>query len=115
MSDEINVEAFMQVKELMGDKFQGLVETYVRSNREHVAKLRQGLEESDAQKIVDSAHPMKSSAGNMGLAGLSESARELEVLAKEVVSGDRDTASLAGLISTIEEQFERGVAFLEGD
>lgn len=112
MSDEINEDGLSQIKELMGDKFPGLVETYLRSNREHLGKLRQGLEAGDAQMIVDSAHPMKSAAGNMGLAWLSTSAQELEMLAKDVVEGTSEIGTLEALITKIEGLFASGEAVL---
>ena len=108
MSSEINVDAMQQIKELMGDNFQGLIETYLRTNAEHVEKLRAGFDAGDAQMIVNSAHPMKSSAGNLGLSGLSASAAELEAAAKEVVESGSGLEALEALISTIEGQFERG-------
>ena len=113
MSEEINKDALCQVKELMGEKFSRLVETYVTSNRENLARLHQGFEAADAQMILDSAHPMKSSAGNMGLAGLSASAQELEAQAKEVVNGTRELATLEPLIATIEKQLVAGEAVLK--
>lgn len=114
MSSEINEDALTQIKELMGDKFSGLVETYLRSNGEHVEKIKQGFESGNAQAIVDSAHPMKSASGNMGLEGLSQSAAKLEADAKDVAAGNQAIESLEALIAKVEEQFSRGSAFLKG-
>lgn len=113
MSDEINEDGLNQIKALMGEKFDSLVETYLRSNREHLGKLRQGLESGDAQMIVNSAHPMKSAAGNMGLAGLSASSQELEITAKNVVDGVGEIGDLEALITKIEGQFSSGEAILK--
>jgi len=113
MSSEINEDALTQIKELMGDKFPGLVETYLRSNSEHVVKIKQGFEAGDAQAIVDSAHPMKSAAGNMGLAALSASAAQLEADAKDVVSGGSSVEALGALVAVVEEQFARGADYLK--
>jgi len=113
MSSEINEDGLTQIKELMGDKFPGLVETYLRSGREHVSKIKQGFETGDAKAIVDSAHPMKSASGNMGLAGLSTSAAQLEADAKDVVAGGQNIESLEALIVKVEEQFSRGAEFLK--
>ena len=113
MSDEINEDAYNQVKELMGDKFPGLIETYLRSNGEHVEKIKQAFGSGDAQGIADSAHPMKSASGNMGLSGLSASAAQLEADAKDVVAGSLALESLEALIAKVEEQFARGSEFLK--
>jgi len=113
MSDEINQDAFEQVKELMGEKFPILVETYLRSTRDHVEKLRQGFEAQSAKTIADSAHAMKSSSGNMGLVGLSASASELEAKAREAIEGGLTIDALGGLITTIESQFASGETFLK--
>lgn len=107
--EEINHDSVAQLKDLMGEKFPGLVETYLKSGREHIENIQKGLAVGDAQMIVDSAHPMKSSAGNMGLKALSASAAELEDRAKE----GGDVAPLKALIETLAAQFERGEAFLK--
>ncbi|MFK7839056.1 MAG: Hpt domain-containing protein [Bdellovibrionales bacterium] len=111
MSSDICMDAVEQIKDLMGDKFPGLVETYLRSNRVHVENLRKALEAGDAQSIVDAAHPMKSSAGNMGLVGLSHNAQELEQSAKDVVNGQGAVSDLEELIHLVEKQFNAGEAF----
>jgi len=112
MSDEINQDAFEQVKALMGDKFPTLVETYLRTSRAHVEKIRSAYEAENAQAIADSSHAMKSSSGNMGLQGLSESMREIEAKAREVVDGDLSLDVLGGMITKAESQFASGEAFL---
>ena len=112
MSSEFDMDSVEQIKELMGPKFDQLVETYLRSNREHVENLRKGLEAGDADIIVNAAHPMKSSAGNMGLSALSENAQALETQAKQILEAGGDPSSLEDLIAKIEAQFESGEAFL---
>lgn len=113
MSLEIDNDAFIQVKELMGDKFPGLVETYLRSNREHVENIQKGFEAGDAQAVVDAAHPMKSASGNMGLKAVSATAQAIEVAAKDIVDGTRNMSSIEGLISDLVEQFSTGENFLK--
>lgn len=115
MSDEINEDALDQIKELMGDKFSGLVETYLRTNGEHVVKIKKAFDDEDAQAIVDSAHPMKSASGNMGLAALSENAARLEAEAKELVANGQSVEVLGELIQTVSDQFERGSEFLKNN
>jgi len=108
MSDDVDLDALAQVKELMGDKFSELVEVYLRSNREHVVKLRAAYDGQDAQGIVSSAHAMKSAAGNLGLMGLSASAAALEASAKAVVGGEEALDTLLPVIERIEVQFSQG-------
>lgn len=112
MSDEINADALTQIRELMGDKFSGLVETYLRSGHGHVDAIRKGFESGNAQMVVDSAHPLKSSSGNMGLQGLSEAATLLEAKARDVVDGGQGLDGLEGLVLQIETLFQSGEAYL---
>jgi len=112
MSDEINKDALSQIKALMGDKFSGLVETYLRAGREHIGNIRVGYESGDAQKIIDAAHAMKSSSGNMGLVKLSSTAAALEQTGREVLDGDKAFDSLGGLVTSAESLFVSGDAFL---
>ncbi len=112
MSEEIDHDAYTQVKTLMGDQFSKLVDTYLTSNRAHVVKIKQGYESGNVEMIVDSAHPMKSAAGNMGLKALSEIAQELETAAKNVLDGQNQLESLESMVSEIEAHFQKGESFL---
>jgi len=112
MPSDFNVDNLKQIKELMGDKFDHLVEVYSRTNRKHVENIRAGYASDDVIIILNSAHSMKSSAGNLGLSGLSASTEALEVGAKSVSEGAESLSSYEELIAKIEEQFEAGLIFL---
>ena len=115
MDVEIDKDACQQVRELMGDKWAGLVEVYLNTNGEHVKTILQAYSMGDAKAIVDAAHPMKSASGNMGLMGLSKTAKQIEAVAQEVLEGQKDINDLEEMIVILERQFLEGQAFLSGD
>ena len=81
MSELINKEMLEQLKGFIGDKFVSVVEVYLKNADQYVHTIQQGIEEQNAQAVVDAAHPLKSSSGNMGLMVLSGLCEEIETLA----------------------------------
>lgn len=112
MSSEIDTDAIVQVKALMGDKFIGLVDTYVRTNSIHVENLRLALEDGDVEKIVSISHAMKSSAGHLGLVKLSETAKALELHGKDAIDQGTGVGGLGEQVALIEVLFKNGTQYL---
>lgn len=110
MSEEFDDENIAQLKDLMGAGYAGLVETYLSTGRAHVAGVQNGLETGDAVVIVDAAHPLKSSSGNMGLRALSQTATDLEKQARDCGG---DVQALRALVERLAAEFERGEQFLK--
>lgn len=113
MSDEIDMDCVLQLKALMGEKYAGLVDMYLRSNAVHVKTILAGIDAGDAQAVVDAAHPMKSS-GNMGLMALSNVAAALEMEAKNVAENGGDVDGLRPMGDEVAALFESGRVFLRG-
>ena len=87
-------EAVGQLKSFIGDSFIELVETYVRTSSKYVSSIVEGMKSGDAQQIIDAAHPLKSSAGNLGLMKLHIMCRDLEEIANDVLAGEADFSAI---------------------
>lgn len=114
MSEILNIDANEQLKDLMGDKYAQLVETYTRTSDQHIVNIAEGFAQGDAKRIVDSAHPLKSSSGNMGLLMLSETATQLEADAKKVMIGEADISTVEEFCSKITEVYAQSKDALMG-
>ncbi len=101
MSLVVDLDTIDQLKEFMEDGFSNLVDTYIRSSDQYVINIVKGYSEGDVQKIIDAAHPLKSSSGNLGLQRLSVLADSIEMVGKTVASGEKPLDILAGDIAKI--------------
>ena len=93
-------EKIAGVKELMKDKFEVIVNRFVLDSEKYINSIKQGVNENDAKKISSSAHPLKSSSGSMGCIALSEQAKKIELMAKDL-ENDQSIP-----LSSIEQQLE---------
>jgi len=78
--DGFNAEALDEVKDLMGDKFDLIVDQYLESSMGYLSCIEQGLKNCDAKIIASSAHPLKSSSASLGLINVSQLAQKIELL-----------------------------------
>ena len=115
LADLVDYEALHALKDFIGDAFDELVETYTRNADQYVQTIVDGLESEDAQKVVDSAHPLKSSAGNLGLMKLYELCKELEDMANEVLDGKLEFKAVQEHGTEIESIHKESSALLEAE
>ena len=114
MSDAINLDTIEQLKELLGEKFDGLVTLYLTNGEKYVTSMKAGLVNGDAQAIVDAAHPFKSSSGNLGADALSAVCADIEAKGKLVASGESDDlVSLKPMIVQASDLFDQSRTFFE--
>jgi two-component system, sensor histidine kinase and response regulator len=91
-----------------------LIEKYVASSKEHVAKIRRAVASGDASALRQAAHALKSSSGMMGASMFAELCRELEALGQagtldrvhEVLN--KLEASYPSVCAALEEEARKG-------
>lgn len=113
MAEDIDLETIESLKELMKDKFSMLVETYVENAEKYIVAIENGFEERSAKKIRDAAHPLKGSSGNLGLVALSETAGQLEKLAKDALDGNASIEDAQSDVERLRALFSAGRSGLE--
>lgn len=79
----INVEHLHHMSRLMRDLFDELIPAYLQTCESHLQKITDAIAAEDFATLERMFHSMKSSSRNVGAAGLSELAEELETLARE--------------------------------
>jgi len=113
MSDDDLDETLTQLKELMGDAFGHLVETFLGTSQGYMESIAQGLTDKDASKIRDAAHPLKSSSGNMGFSELSALCKQMEGLANEADGDGALFVQIEDLYEKAKSRYEDAVKKLE--
>jgi len=79
----IDAQVVQELREVMEDGFQGLVQTYLDNTPQLLQELDQAASRSQVDALVIPAHSLKSSSANLGAIRLSELARRVETAARE--------------------------------
>lgn len=74
----LDLEQFEQLKELMGQQFDMLVELFQNNSQELLSDMQKSFTYSDTQLGRMSAHSLKSSSASFGLLSLSEQTEKME-------------------------------------
>ena len=110
MAEVLSLEVLNELKGFIQDKLPEVVRIYLQNSEKYVESIQAGFANGDAILIKDSAHPLKSSSGSLGLMALSLLCKELEHGAEAVSAGQNDLKSLEGLVNQIEPLFEQSAA-----
>lgn len=111
MSDKLDMTAVNELKELMGPAFPALVERYKVQSTKYIQSITTGIAESDAEKVAQAAHPLKSSSKQLGASDLYELAKTIELEAKE---HGAITDTLNAAFEPLEDEFKLACDALSG-
>jgi HPt (histidine-containing phosphotransfer) domain-containing protein len=79
----LDMRAVGELREIMGEDFPLLIDTFVRDSEMRLADLHQSLADGDNESFRRAAHSFKGSAGNLGAKQLTEVCRQLELAGSE--------------------------------
>ncbi|MBU3071178.1 Hpt domain-containing protein [Aestuariicella sp. G3-2] len=102
MSDSIDKDIIVMLKEVMEEDFQELLDTFLNDSRERIPLLQEQLASGDSEGLRQSAHSLKGSSSNLGAIKLSELCFQIEQKAKQ-----QQLEDLAGILQQVESEFER--------
>lgn len=109
MSDqELDLDNLNMLKELLADRFQELIETYLNDSSERIVKLREALEREDFTQATHEAHGLKGSSRNIGanpFANLCE-VMEKQARAGAVQDGQQQLAAIEQKFAAIASQLK---------
>lgn len=77
-SEIIDLDILNELKEIMEDDFDELIETFIDDGQKQVDDLRVAIDASIAPDIRRIAHTLKGSSANLGANALSETCKVLE-------------------------------------
>jgi signal transduction histidine kinase/DNA-binding response OmpR family regulator/HPt (histidine-containing phosphotransfer) domain-containing protein len=108
LSGMIDRSVLEELYEIMEEDFVSVIESYLKSAPGLMYAIRDAVRAGDMDKLVKSAHPLKSSSANVG-------AMELSVLAKELEFKGRqsDTHGLVASYNKAADVYRRSVSELK--
>lgn len=78
MSNHLDVSALKELKEVMDDDFQLLIETYIEDTDARVNTLATCIDQQDAEEIKKIAHSIKGSSSNLFAQNLASLCQKIE-------------------------------------
>lgn len=63
---EVDLDNLNMLKELLADRFQELIDTFISDSVERIAKLKEALAAGDMNQVTHQAHGLKGSCRNIG-------------------------------------------------
>ena len=108
----IDTVSFSILRESMGDDFRKLIVTYIDTSQAYIDTISDLSEEGHYQKMIDAAHPLKSSSAALGLVELSEISAEIERLTDNDDLNEADMSRVKDLSVDIVKSFEEVKSFL---
>lgn len=96
----LDEEALAELKDVMEEEFEVLIQTYLADSRSRIDSLREALADQDADHFARTAHSFKGSCINIGAPRLGALCFEAEALGK---AGALEQAP--ALLETIEIEF----------
>lgn len=82
-ADHVDVDALGELKDIMEDEFDVLIDTFVADSEAKITTLAEVIAAADADELRKVAHSLKGSSSNVCAAQFSEFARQLEHMGKE--------------------------------
>lgn len=104
----IDSDIVAELKDVMGDDFSVLVESFIRDGEQRLQAMRQALQGQDRETLRAQAHSFKGSSSNLGAVQVCEHCLALETLAME-----GDLAQAQALLSVLEGDFEKAAGALK--
>ena len=92
MEEAIKMDALNELRSLMGDSLNDVLQTYIDYIPGQLDELTRAISNDDADGVFNLAHKMKSSSSSIGAIGLAQVAEQIELIGR---SGSTDgTAEL---------------------
>lgn len=101
----INQDSVDEAKSIMKDKFPTMIEYFLEDAVNYIRSIEEGLKISDHESVEFNAHTIKSSANQLGAEKMSDIAKKIEHLAKEIKGGTGDVQELNALFKELKTSF----------
>ncbi len=105
----LDEEALAELRDVMEDEFEVLIQTYLADSRDRIRALREALEAEDSDAFAKTAHSFKGSCINIGAPRLGEICLKAEMAGKESRLGDAPD-----LLNDIDQEFAQVIHGLDG-
>lgn len=82
MEEAINSEALDELRDLMGESLDEVLQTFIDFVPDQINELSKAVFNNDAEGIFNHAHKMKSSSSSIGALGLARTAEQIELIGR---------------------------------
>lgn len=82
-SDHIDTETLAELKEVMEDEFQVLIDTFLSDSQKRLALIKSALASASADDLRSSAHSFKGSSSNIGAPALAGHLKKMEDMGRD--------------------------------
>lgn len=110
-----NINSLDIAKKTMKNKFSIMVKYFIEDTEVYINEIDKGLSDNNVHVIIASAHTIKSSSKQIGADLLSESAKEIEFIARELLEDkltDRTISDIYPTVNHIKLEFSKVNIFL---
>ena len=105
----LDEEALAELRDVMEDEFEVLIQTYLADSRDRIQALREALKAEDSDAFAKTAHSFKGSCINIGAPRLGAICLKAEMAGKESRLEDAPD-----LLDEIDREFEQVIGRLDG-
>ena len=82
MEEAINSEALDELRSLMGESLNEVLQTFIDFVPDQINELSNAVFNNDADGVFNLAHKMKSSSSSIGALGLAHTAEQIELIGR---------------------------------
>jgi HPt (histidine-containing phosphotransfer) domain-containing protein len=82
MEEAINSEALDELRSLMGESLDEVLQTFIDYVPDQINELSMAVNNGDAESVFNLAHKMKSSSSSIGALGLAHTAEQIELIGR---------------------------------
>ena len=109
-SEIINIQALDTARHLLGDRFSIIIKYFLEYTEMYSSEIAKCLKEKNILIISSSAHTIKSSAKHLGIDRVSEVAKQMEILCREIIdSNNQNWEMLEKLYNSLNKELEKAI------
>jgi HPt (histidine-containing phosphotransfer) domain-containing protein len=82
MEQALNMDALNELRGLMGESLNEVLQTFLDYVPGQIDELTQAISDEDADSVFNLAHKMKSSSSSIGALGLAQVAEQIELIGR---------------------------------
>ncbi|MFL0799190.1 MAG: Hpt domain-containing protein [Agarilytica sp.] len=103
MSDDVDLENLNMLKDLLGDKFIELIETFISDSAQRIDAIQRALASGDIEQIRHQTHGLKGSCRNLGANPLGDLCQVMETQAHEgqLTDGEQQLAAIEQKLAAV--------------
>jgi HPt (histidine-containing phosphotransfer) domain-containing protein len=106
----INEKIVEDAKDLMSERFPIMVQYFLEDTQMYLEQVEEGVKEKNAEIAISPAHTIKSSAKQLGVERVSDTAKSIEKLCREMIeSNDSDFSQFEKLCIQLKKEINEAI------